>query len=200
MKRSSLPPAGSVGPCRALRCEAVLRARRLGIATATAVAVSLVPAVYAATRVSVTVGGNIAPSCTIGGLGSSGTTVLTLADITQAGTKDFGFTLDCNAPFSYSLTAEHGELRNTSAGTASGGFSAKVPYTVAVTIPTNVGTIDDTCSGESIRVGGIGCSFSNSGSGIALSAAGNLRMAWIPAGMLAAGEYEDSVTIAVGLR
>lgn len=200
MERSSLPPAGNAGPYWALRCEAIFRAHRLGTAVVIAVAVSLGPAVYAATRVSVTVGGNIVPSCTIGGLGSSGTTVLTLDDITKAGAKDFGFTLDCNAPFSYSLAADHGELRNAGAGAVSGGFSAKVPYSVAVTIPTSVGTISNTCSGESIRVGGTGCNFTDSGSGIALSAAGNLRLAWISTGMLAAGEYSDSVTIVVSLK
>lgn len=202
MERSSLPLAGSAGLSRALRCEAVLRACSLGAVAVIAVAVPLVPMVFGATKVTVKLGGEIARVCTMTGLGQGGTAnaSLTVDDITKVGAKDFSFTLDCNAPFAYSVEAQHGALQNQTVSAASPGFVTRVPYSVSVYIPTDAGAIDDTCSGESIRAGAVTCAFSNSGNGIALAAAGQLRLAWVPGGTPMVGTYGDVLTITVGVR
>lgn len=200
---SGLPSAGSAGPSLALRCGAIAWVRCLGAAMGIAAAVVLVPAVLAANKVTVTFDGEIARECTItslGGQGSSADWPLVVGDITKAGAKEFGFTLNCNAPFSYRLEAQYGALTHRSVSAAAGGFVASVPYEVGVYIPTDGGAINDTCSGDSIRAGAVRCAFTHSGNAIALAGAGHLRVAWTPGGVPMAGEYSDRLTITVGVR
>lgn len=200
MKRSSLPLAGSVGPCGVLRCGAFFSAHSLGLIAVIAVAASLLPKAFAATKASVKIGGEIARTCTISGLnggGSSASASLALNDITKAGAKDLAFTLNCNTPFAYSLEAQIGALQHQTTPPASGENSSRIPYSVTVQIPTDAGAIHDTCGSESIRAGAVTCAFSDSGSGIALEATSNLRLAWTPEGVLAEGAYADSLKITV---
>jgi hypothetical protein len=121
-------------------------------------------------------------------------------DITKAGSKEFSFTVNCNAPFQYRLEAQYGALTHPDGGVAAKGFTKSVPYDIALYIPTDGATINDRCSGESIRFGRVRCRFSNSGNGIALGSRGNLTVAWTPKGIPVAGRYTDRLTITVAVR
>jgi hypothetical protein len=167
--------------------------------------IALSAASSAATRVAVKLQGDIEPACAISSNFASGAAldvaaVVDVPDITKAGSRNFSFTVDCNAPFQYRLEAKYGALTHSDDGVAAKGFAVSVPYDVAIHIPTDGAAINDRCSGESIGVGKAGCRFSNSGNGIALASRSNLLLAWAPEGILMAGEYTDKLTITVGVR
>jgi hypothetical protein len=188
---------------REARCHLAVPGR---LALAATLCASIVPSAgsFATTKVAVKLQGDIVPKCSIGdrmgyGAESAVTVAMELPDITKPGRKDYEFRIDCNAPFAYRLEAKYGALTRAD-DAAADGFSRSVPYDVAMYIPTDGGTINDRCSGESIRTGQVHCPFSNSGNGIALAGAGNLTLAWATEGMLLAGKYTDRLTIIVGVR
>lgn len=148
----------------------------------------------AATKVSVKLEGEIAPECTIGATDAVGVN-MGQADVMRPGTKDFGFTVNCNTPFEYRLEARYGALTHT------GGLAAAVPYTVGMYIPTDGTTINDRCAGENIRSGQVRCPFSNSGNGIAMGSRGRMTLAWAPGKSVPSeGSYSDDIAIYVGER
>ena len=159
----------------------------------------------AAPRVAVKLQGDIEPACAISSNFVSGAELdlaatVDVPDITKAGSKNFSFTVNCNAPFQYRLEAKYGALTHESSGVAAKGFAKSVPYDVAIYIPTDGAAINDRCSGESIGFGKAGCRFSNSGNSIALASRSNLLLAWAPEGIPIAGKYTDKLTITVGVR
>jgi hypothetical protein len=174
----------------------------LAQAGALGVSIALTAASFANSKVAVRLQGDILPACAITDSLTSGATLVSLAlpDITRPGQMDYGFTVDCNAPFDYRLEAKYGMLTHVDESTTSGAFAKTVPYDVAIHIPTDGITINDRCSGESLRTGHVGCPFSNSGSGIALASKGKLTLAWAPKGILLAGKYTDKLTITLGVR
>lgn len=180
------------------------RQRLLFVSSLTAIA-ALPVAVTAANTVSVKLDGEIGRECSIrSGGATKGIPALDahfdVGDVTKPGTKDFGFTVDCNTPFEYRLEAQYGALMHKTIQAAPRGFLNAVPYDVTVHIPTDAGTIQDRCSGATIRAGAVTCTFTNSGDGIALGTAGQMTVAWAPAGVLLAGEYSDRITITVTAR
>ncbi len=121
-----------------------------------------------------------------------------LGDVTKTGRKDYAFLVNCNTPFSYWLEAQYGALTNSSAGPAAKGFTATIPYDVAVHIPTDGAPIDDRCTSESLRSGRVTCPFSDSGNNIAMQSEAQLSLTWRSAGKAAiAGDYVDRLTIRV---
>lgn len=178
---------------------------RLALAATLSASIALSAASFATTKVAVKLQGDIASECAIrGGIGSGAAAgagvAMDLADITKPGRKHYSFTVNCNAPFAYRLEAKYGALTHADGGSAPG-FTNSVPYEVAMHIPTDGNTIDDRCSGESIRAGQVRCPFSNSGAGIALGSAGQLTLAWTPGNAVpVAGQYFDYIKVIVGAR
>lgn len=176
-----------------------LAATILGLALSGALAAAAFPA----NRVTVRLTGDIAPECAIdGGVFADGASTLGVplaaGDITQPGRRDYGFTVNCNTPFTYRLEAQYGALTHASGSAAPAGFVAAVPYDVAVHIPTDGTPIDDLCAGETIRTGRVTCPFSNSGDSIALDSAARLTITWQPQGRVPlAGAYVERLTVKV---
>jgi hypothetical protein len=154
--------------------------------------------VAAASSVRLEIIGNVTPSCT-----SSITTATFRAnDITKAGSSKLSFTVDCNAPFQYSLQSDNGALRLAGApGSATGG-SVEAPYDVHIKIPlTFGGAIDDTCASGTLKQGAVSCHFSDSGRKIAVNQTAEMDISWkSPQGQLTAGQYTDRLSILVSVR
>jgi hypothetical protein len=174
---------------------------RIG-AMASLLAYGAITAAFAANKITVRLEGEIEPECAIqGGTASGGSSILgfplELGDISQPGRKEYGFVLNCNAPFSYRLEAQYGALTNTSASAASG-FTGAVPYEVAMRIPTQGVAIEDRCTSGSIQTGRVSCRFTDSGNDIALRSAAQLTITWQTVGkMPIAGAYVERLTIKV---
>ena len=151
----------------------------------------------AASKVAVRLEGDIAPECTIAG-GASVGVPFDIGDMRRPGRREYAFALNCNTPFSYRLEAEYGALTHAGQDAAPRGFTAAVPYDVAVHIPTDGASIDDRCTGESIRVGRVTCPFSTSGDSIALGSQAQLTIIWQPPEeMPLAGAYTERLTVMV---
>ena len=112
----------------------------------------------AAGKVEVEVTGAITPYCA-----NSVTAVpINLTDPRKAGSAKFAFTIDCNAPFRYTMRSDNGALRLADAPAALSSHQIEVAYDVRIRISLNHGTvIDDTCSSKSIKHGAINCDFTD---------------------------------------
>jgi hypothetical protein len=151
---------------------------------------------FAANQISIHIEGDIVSECAISGVAAGAT--LDLGDLAKAGSKDFPFTLNCNAPFNYRLEAQYGALTNALAGGAPAGFTATLPYDVAMHIPTNGAPIDDRCSSDSLQTGRVTCTFTGSGNNIAIGSEARLAVTWsLPGKAAVAGDYVDRLTISV---
>jgi hypothetical protein len=130
----------------------------------------------------------------------------------------FAFELDCSTPFRIGLAAQHGALRL--AGAAAGapsldGFAIRKPYDVGLRFKTDQVGMQDagSCASESLTASSPSCRFyaARAGEGFspgedvtAIQQPGTLQVSWSgeePGGArLAAGNYEDTITIVVGPR
>lgn len=150
----------------------------------------------AATDTIVTIRGDVVPACSVSGLATS----VDLGNLTVSGAATLAFATTCNAPFDYSVESANGGLRHSSGASAPPGFSALVPYTVRTILPTDAGTIDDTCSSTTIVGGSTTCVFTDSGTGIAIGSASELRLGWTGIPSLLGGSYSDTLTLTIGVR
>jgi len=174
-------------------------------ASATAMAVALggialpVTALFAAAdKVQIEVTGNLVPSC-----GNSGTTLsVDAGDLTKAGSVTFAFTVDCNAPFQYTMHSGNGALRLVDAPAGLKREQIELPYEVSFSIPLTRGeAIKDTCKSTALRQGAVNCKFTNSGSKVALNQTATGQISWeAPSQQLAAGKYKDQLTISITAR
>ncbi len=158
-----------------------------------------VPALLAAAdAVKVEVTGNITPSCS----SSSTTVTLNPADISKAGSAKSTFTIDCNAPFQYTMQSANGALRFVNAPATAAASQIEAPYNVHIRIPLTLGgVIDDTCSSAAIKLGAVSCKFSDSGQKIAVNQTAQAQISWNnPQGQLAAGQYTDQLTFTVTVK
>jgi hypothetical protein len=174
-------------------------------ASAAAIAVALggisfpVTALLAAAgKVEIEVTGNITPYCA-----NSVTAVpIDAGDPRKPGSSKFGFTVDCNAPFQYTLQSENGALRLVNAPAGASRDEIEVAYDVRIRIPlTPGGVIDDTCNSSSIKQGAVSCQFSDSGQRVAISELAETRVSWNGASShLRPGQYVDRLTVFVSAR
>jgi hypothetical protein len=163
---------------------------------------ALCDAALAGSTVSVRLEGDIAPECSLaagpaGPIATAGLPI-DIGDVTRPGSRNYAFALNCNAPFGYRLEAQYGALTNAAAGPVPSGFTAAVPYDVAVHIPIDGPSIDDRCAGDTIRAGRVSCPFSTSGNNIALGSQAQLTITWMaPGEMPLAGAYVERLTVMV---
>ncbi len=152
----------------------------------------------AANSVRIEVTGAIAPSCT----SSINAATFAAPDITKAGSSKLSFTVDCNAPFQYSLQSDNGALRLSGAPATAQVSQTQTPYNVHVRIPlTFGGAIDDSCASGTLKQGAVSCPFSDSGQKIAIGQTAEMQVSWSnPQGQLMAGQYTDRLAIAVSVR
>ena len=118
-----------------------------------------------------------------------------LGDLTAVGSRTIPFRVHCNTPFAYSLQSREGGLRHASAQHAGAGFLLLLPYSVDIRIPTNAGTIVNQCASQSLAADAPGCTFSNSGNGVAIQQNSSLTISWSISGKPVAGSYMDVLTL-----
>lgn len=160
-------------------------------------------AALASGSVAVRLEGDISPQCAIEAADFSGPTLgipIQFGDVSQAGRFDYGFTVNCNAPFIYKVEAQNGALMHED-GRAVPGFTTAVPYQVAMHIPTKTRVISESCAGSGIRMGSASCGFGDSGGDIALGAQSSLTISWPSSGTAPlAGKFEDRLSITVAVQ
>ena len=161
-------------------------------------------AVNAQETLTMTVEGEVAPSCSFEFTDDS----LTLeGDLPGALSGTASFMVDCNTPFAYSLISANGALAHDGSmqlASTSDMIAGFVPYSVTTTIPLEDGDtpeISDTCDSADILDGVGGCSLTDSGTSIALDKTGTVEIS-APAtgGPLLAGEYADTLTLTVTVQ
>ncbi len=152
----------------------------------------------AADTMQIGITGNVAPSCGNGSIPLA----LDAGDLTKAGSVKFAFTVDCSAPFQYTMQSQNGALRFVNAPDGASAASTEVSYDVQIRIPlTPAGAIDDTCNSAAIKQGAISCTFADSGQKIAPSQTVTGQISWQASGeQLLAGKYQDQLTISVSAR
>lgn len=134
------------------------------------------------------------------------------ADLDRAATLRFGFTLDCNAPFRIGVSASNGALAWVGSEQPDDGFAYRRGYDVSLDFETSGGTIrTEPCNAEDLRRPGK-CQFfgrepgegMSSGEDIAPGKRGALLISWPSdnggSPRRAAGTYQDTITIIVGVR
>ena len=149
-------------------------------------------------KVEIEVTGTIKPYCA-----NSITAVpVNAGDPTKAGSATFAFTVDCNAPFKYTMQSDNGALRLTSAPDAVSRDQIEVAYNVHIKIPLTLGgSIDDTCSSKSIKQGAVSCTFTDSGQKIAINQLAETQISWnATRARLLAGQYTDRLTVFVSVK
>ncbi len=152
----------------------------------------------AAGKIQVEVTGTIKPYCA----NSITTAPVNAGNPGKAGSATFAFTVDCNAPFQYTMQSDNGALRLTNPPDAVSRDQIEVAYKVHIRIPLTLGgSIDDTCSSKSIKQGATSCSFTDSGQKIAINQLAETRISWnsSPARLLA-GQYTDRLTVFVSVK
>ena len=164
-----------------------------------------------ADTLTVDLAASIAQRC---GIKAVGATTLTGASIDRAESYAFDFTLDCNTPFAIGVKSGNGALKlaGSSAIDAAGqGFSILKPYAVSLSVQTDNGPLEGgSCASEKLTGPGQ-CAFYGASSGEGLSSGqrtaiertGSVGVSWTVVdgeARRAAGTYQDTLTIIVGVR
>jgi hypothetical protein len=113
-------------------------------------------AIPGAGQVQIELLGNMVSYC------SNNTTVqqVDVGDLRQPGSVNIALTVDCNAPFQYTMQSQNGAMRLESAPANTPPGAAEVPYNVRMRIPLTLGgAIDDICASAAIRQGAVTCKF-----------------------------------------
>ena len=160
----------------------------------------MAPPAGAGDTVSIAVEGRITPKCTLVGYGAADTRTMTILDL-NSGSFQYGYNIECNAPFAYSVESENGALALAGQTIGPKRPEARVPYVLTVNIPTDDVLINDQCPSETLKTGQVTCQFHDSRQGIALSGQAKLSLNWNPPVVaLPAGTYSDRLTFRVGVR
>lgn len=151
------------------------------------------------------------------GVSSNATRSTDAARIDQSTTLTFSFKIDCNAPFAIGASSRHGGLQKVGADPrTTNGFAIVKPYDVNLVVETDSDTMrSNRCASTAIAADGSGrgCEFFATAAGQGLSSRhrtaigrdGTVTVHWgngdIENGRrLAAGQYQDVITVIVGVR
>jgi hypothetical protein len=150
-------------------------------------------------HVAIELRGRIEPKCSLSEMG--GGLIFTIgADRARDQSAALGFTINCNTPFIYRLSADHGAMRLQGAAPDDGHL--QLPYRVSLTIPTeNGGTVSAQCGGEALRSAVAEDCAIDSGDGIAINKRGQITVN-LPAGaeQLVEGQYTENMRIEVTVK
>ena len=164
----------------------------MSIIAAIGLAVRAAPSL-AGDAVSIVLQGEVDPECRMSGIAS----VVDLGQITKTGSRVFNFGIHCNSPFRYTLRSQQGGFRNGDHALIRSGFTALIPYSVRVSIPTDAGGVLDICDSTQISGTATTCTTSDSGNGIAIEQTGSLTLSWSIAQEPVAGTFADILTFSV---
>jgi hypothetical protein len=152
-----------------------------------------------ASRVSIGLEGHIVPKCSL--TGATGKLDFGLLG-TRATPQEraLEFTINCNTPFTYELSAREGALLLHGSRKPVGERRTRLPYSVHLVIPTDNGaTLRSDCGGE-ILVANPNrreCK-GNSGSSVAMEKRGTLMVSLLKGdGSASAGIYSDSISFEI---
>ena len=157
---------------------------------------------YAVDEITIPISGVIENSCAV----ETASSTVNLGELSNAGSLQFPITLRCNAPFSYTMVSQNGglSLQNPEAIRVIVGsqpFADFVSYSLSSNIPTDIGTIADTCTSNAIKTGVETCVFTDSGTGVALPSTAQFELAWQEQAIqLLSGTYTDQLTLTFAVR
>ena len=154
-----------------------------------------------ASKVAIGLQGHISPKCSLSDMagqldfGSSG-----IGRASRSAAVDF--TIDCNTPFIYRLSAQEGAMRLQGSGPASEAHTI-LPYNIGLTIPTDDGgTLKAGCGSEALVTGtpGRGCD-ADSGHAIATHRRGQILVSLRSGSELPrAGSYTDNIQVGLSVK
>jgi len=151
-------------------------------------------------EVIVTVTGEIEPSCGL----SAGSGTVDLGALDQKTSERFAVGVDCNHPFTYTLSSQNGGLRHEGGIAFVGNFTELLPYEIEIDLPLEDGDtarINQTCDSDAIRAGAVTCGFADSGTSIAIEQTALFEVRWSTTDrILLAGTFADELTLSVAVR
>lgn len=155
-----------------------------------------------ASKVTIGLQGHIAPKCGLSGADGK----LDFGPIGRAGGRQeraIAFTVDCNTPFTYSMSSANGEMGNGST-TPDPAKTRRFPYQVLLTIPTDDGgTLRKSCDSAHLTGGSshVARCEVESGEETSMGKIANLTVSWdATSSPLLAGHYSDDLRISVGSK
>ncbi|MFC4594398.1 hypothetical protein [Sphingobium tyrosinilyticum] len=126
------------------------------------------------------------------------------ANLSAGGNVTGTATVNCNAGFKINATSANGAIKTNTVAPAN--FTNAVPYSLAMTVPLDVGgNVSATCNSSELVAGQSGCALSP-GNSAGLSSNGKtannktatLTASWsLPAPRLIAGTYSDTITVSI---
>ena len=133
-----------------------------------------------------------------------------LNDLSQGGSLELDFKLDCNSGFAVGVSSSNGGLKRTGEDIGVSGFVTALDYDIGLAYQTDLGTVSAHCPASSLSAGSPTCTFYSasasqglsSGDGVAVDEPGSLTLRWQPPShaRLVAGNYKDTITITVGAQ
>ena len=155
-----------------------------------------------ASKVTIGLQGHISPKCSLSDM--SGKLDFGVSGAGRASrSAAVDFTIDCNTPFIYRLSAQEGAMRLQGSGPAPSETHALLPYDVSLTIPTDDGgTLNARCDGEALRANasGRGCD-ADSGQAIVTHRRGQILVSLRSGSELPrAGSYTDNIQIGLNVK
>lgn len=151
-------------------------------------------------RAAVTLRGRIAPRCAL--FDMAGRVDFRLAHGSAAKTEILSFTIDCNTPFIYAVSARNGAMQLDRDGGAGDREATRLPYSITLDVRTNEGgALQVECSSESLNSqdSSTGC-MTDSGSDVATRQRGEIRVQLPDATQLAEGHYVDNMEITLSVK
>lgn len=152
-------------------------------------------------RVRVQLQGHIPPKCSLSNM--AGRLNFDAGGVGQARSGSLGFTIDCNTPFIYRLSAQQGAMQLQGSGEAANTARVRLPYSVSLTIPTDDGrTLNAECGGEMLSGDDRApvCD-ADSGHSVAMNKRGQMVVSMSrPAQTAPAGAYTDDLQIILALK
>jgi hypothetical protein len=163
------------------------------VAISTALTAALLTSRAQSQSVKIELEGIVPISCKL----DTGAAQITLGNIAATGSKNISFRVRCNTPFQFAISSRDGGLKTPHNGPLNPDFTAAIPYSATVQIPTNVGTLAGSCPSAMLKGMNAGCLFPDSGQGVALAGEASLGVAWNILKEPIAGTYSDQLTLSI---
>ena len=145
--------------------------------------------------------GQIPPKCALSGM--AGAVTFDIGSIEREHKAALEFTIDCNTPFIYNVSARDGAMLLQGARRSPAATSPTLPYRISLIIPTNDGgTLRADCGGAalSLKADARGCA-ADSGYAVAMKQRGQLFVVLSRAAeRRAAGNYTDNLEITLSVK
>jgi hypothetical protein len=156
-----------------------------------------------ASKVTIGLQGRISPKCSL----SDMTGKLDFGSVGGTGRANrsaaVDFTIDCNTPFIYRLSAQEGAMRLQGSGPAPSAAHIRLPYDISLIIPTDDGgTMRAGCGSEALSTdaSGRGCN-ADSGQAIATHRRGQILVSLRSGPKLPrSGNYTDNLEIGLSVK